>query len=731
MNWLTSILAIDYIITSPNLLPRLTEAERRALGHQVCEDFKRDQDSRREWERRMQKAMDMALQIVEKKTFPWENAANVKLPLITVAAIQYQSRIYPAMLNGSQPVKAKPISLDKEAKDRAKRIGAHMSYQLLEGMVDWEEEQDKAYMIQAIMGCVFKKTWHDPARGVNRSIAVNPRDLYINYWATSIEEAPRATHLLYLSHNTCRENQILGVFDEFLTEYHEQPKHRDGNGVDNRQGTNPPPVDHSTPYECYEQTLYLDLDDDGYAEPYVCTVRADTRQPLRLAPLFTRKDITYERVPTGIKRPARILRIEPCSMYTCYPFIPSPDGGVYHLGLGSLLGPLSHIVDSAINQMLDAGTLANAGGGFLGKNAKLKKGDIHISPGKWVQLDCPGAQMKDAIMPAPVPQPSEALFKLVTLLIEWGQNIVGATDAMLGGNPGQNTPAMTQQSMIEQGMATFNGIYKRTYKSFTREMQKLYRLNTNFLTEGKTTFYTMKDQSVDIFAADYSSEGAQWIRPGANPRYMSDQQRLMQAANIFNASGSRPGWDRYQADLNMLEAWHVEEPERFVVDPELLLAAQQDPEKMKQIPAGARPSPNPVMIQAQAKQAVAQAKTDEVKLKQAEMQKKFEQEAQQFQLEVEKTRAEIAELSARAASEMAQANGVQTGHQIALLEAEIGAKNAHLDRVLKIADMHQKVVGQTLDLANASADRSHERSMADMEAARRNAAGNQGPTAST
>src|SRR6266404_5113860 len=52
-----------------------------------------------------------------------------------------------------------------------------------------------------------------------------------------------------------------------------------------------------------------------------------------------------------------------------------------------LLGPINEVIDAALNQLLDAGTLANAGGGFLGKGAKMKKGDIHVSPGKWVTLD--------------------------------------------------------------------------------------------------------------------------------------------------------------------------------------------------------------------------------------------------------------------------------------------------------------------------------------------------------
>jgi chaperonin GroES len=711
---LETIVPLEKILKSPNLVPALSEDEARGLGFDICESFKRDKESRAGWEDRMRKGMELALQVVEKKTFPWEGAANVKFPLVTIAALQFQSRAYPALIGGPNPVTTKPLvpgKPDEEA--RAKRISAHMSYQVLEQMLDWEEEADKALLIQAIMGCVFKKTWHDPVRAINRSVCVSPRDLYMNYWATSVEECQRVTHLLYLSHNDVREKQMLGVFEEFHPGAHvTQPTERDGNGVDKRQGTSPPPVDSDTPYECLEQCLYLDLDGDDYREPYVATVRHDTRQLLRLAPLFTRKDITYSRE----KKP-RILRIEPCGMYTKYTFIPSPDGGIYDLGLGALLGPINHVIDSGINQMLDAGTMANAGGGFLGKGAKLKKGDLHISPGKWITLDCLGGEIRDNVMALPTPQPSEGLFKLISLLIQYGQMISGATDAMMGENPGQNTPAGTQQSMIEQGMTTFNGIYKRTHKGMTREFQKLFRLNINFQSEDATRFYDTKGNMAEVFGADYTSPGINLIRPSASPFYMSDMQRLQQSTAILQTATNLPYGDRYQAILYYYEALKVQDPDRFVIDPALIAEDQQLQQAGKppsgKVPAGAQPMPNPKMLEIQAKNMVAQAKMQDV-------QNKGKLAEAELQMEAAKLKYEIALLASQAANQMAQAKGVEQGHAIAMLEAQIGAKNAHLDSVLKAIEIAHGMVQTQVDSENADADRSHERALASMAGSRGN-----------
>lgn len=705
---------LETILTSPNLVPELDEQDARMLGFSIAEHFRQDKDSRAEWEHRMSKAMELALQVVERKTFPWEGAANVKFPLITIAALQFQSRAYPALIGGPNPVSTRPLVVgDKNEMARASRIARHMSYQILEEMLDWEEEADKALLIQAIMGCVFKKTWFDPVQSINRSICVNPRDLYINYWATSVESAQRATHLMYFSHNDVRELQLIGVFEDFNagTTRPMQPTLRDGNGVDKRQGTNPPPVDEDTPYEMLEQCLYLDLDGDGYREPYIATVRHDTRQLMRLTACFTRKDIVWNRPRGASKAAPEILRIQPCGMYTKYTFIPSPDGGIYDLGLGGLLAPVSHVIDAGINQMLDAGTLANAGGGFLGKGAKLKKGDLHISPGKWITLDCLGGEIRDNVMPLPVPQPSESLFKLITLLIQYGQQIAGSTDAMMGENPGQNTPAQTQQSMIEQGMNSFNGIYKRTHKGLTRELRKLFRLNINFVSDGANKFYDAKGSMAEVFGADYTSPGISLIKPSSSPFYMSDTQRMQQAQAILQTATSMPYIDRYQALLYYYEALKVQDVERFVIDPDLIMQEQTLQQQGKppsgKVPAGAMPMPNPKMLEVQAKTTTAQAKAQDV-------QNKAKMAEAELQLDAAKLKYEIALLSAQAANQMAQAKGVEQGHAIAMLEAQIGAKNAHLDSVLKAIEIAHSMVQTQIGVDDANADRAHEHSLATM-----------------
>ena len=140
------------------------------------------------------------------------------------------------------------------------------------------------------------------------------------------------------------------------------------------------------------------------------------------------------------------LSIKPETYFTKFPFIPSPDGGFYDLGFGTLLGPLNRSIDTMINQLIDAGTMANTAGGFLSRGIKIRGGNYNFAPLEWKHVDSTGDDLRKGIMPLPVREPSQVLYTLLNLLINYGERIGGSVDILVGQNPGQNTPAETSRS---------------------------------------------------------------------------------------------------------------------------------------------------------------------------------------------------------------------------------------------------------------------------------------------
>ena len=143
-------LNINKLLESPNIVELLEEKDLNTIGYHVINEYNLDKESRSQWEKRVENAMKLALQVSEAKSFPWTNASNIKFPLVTIAALQFHSRAYPALVPSDQIVKVdydSSMSLDprasKEIEDRNKRVEKHMSYQLLKQDECWESEMDK------------------------------------------------------------------------------------------------------------------------------------------------------------------------------------------------------------------------------------------------------------------------------------------------------------------------------------------------------------------------------------------------------------------------------------------------------------------------------------------------------------------------------------------------------------------------------------------------------------
>lgn len=645
---------IDEILDSPNLAENMSEKDLDAISLMVHDGFTNDLLSRSSWETRMEDSLKLALQIVEGKSFPWQNASNVKFPLITIAALQYHARSYPILLNGDLPVKCSAHGSDPEGKkqQRADRVSEHMSYQILEQDESWEEEMDRVLITQPILGCAFKKTYYDPLKKHPVSENILAKDLVVNYWTKSLDTAPRITQIHYMTKNDIYTRVARGVWLDIPLEAPPQSSSESNlaNLRDKAQGMDAPvPTDPSSPYEILEQHCTLDLDGDGYEEPYIVYQHRDTKKIRRIVARFYENGI--EKDEDGV-----ILSISPEKYYTKFPFIPSPDGGFYDLGFGVLLGPLNHSIDTLINQLIDAGTMAVTAGGFLARGIKLRGGNYSFAPLEWKHVDTNSDDLRKGIVPLPVREPSNVLFTLLNLLINYGERVGGSVDILVGQNPGQNTPAETSRTMAEQGMKIFSGIFKRTYRSLRSEFRKIYRLNQLFLREG--TNFDSSGASGFVAKEDYLGPPTD-ISPSADPNIVSDTQRLMQAQAILDMARTMPGVNIHEAQLRYARALKIKDIDKLLPDPKG--------------PNAVPPLPNPKL---QAEQVKAQTKLQDIK-------SKFQLGMAKLLKDAQESEARTHKFEAEAIKALEEAKGVNTGHMVALINAQLAAQKQEHDSIVK------------------------------------------------
>jgi len=652
---------IEELLRSPNIAEDMDSEELSSLGFRLMDEINLDLTSRLDWEERNEKASKLALQVVERKTFPWPGASNVKFPLITIAAMQYHSRAYPALISNNEVVKCKVYGKDDDGEmhKRADRISRHMTYQVMEEDEGWEENTDKTLLVQAIAGTAIKKSYFDPVKGHNVSELVLPNDFVVNYYTKSIAESPRVSHRILLSSNDLHERQVRGVFLKVEDEV--QPSlpnvsmltqaKEDAQGVRQQSG------DPDTPYEFFETHFWHDFDEDGYKEPYIAYIRRDTGKIYRIVARYFEDSIEYHN--------GEIIRIKPEQYFTKYGFVPSPDGGFYDLGFGVLLGPTNDSVNTIVNQLIDAGTMSVTGGGFLGRGVKIKGGDYTFKPHEWKRVDSTGDDLRANIFPLPIREPNGVSFQLLQLLINYGERIAGATDMMTGVSPGQNTPAETSRNVVEQGMKVFNGIYKRTWRAMKEEFQKLYRLNQLYLPSEPVEF-EYNNELQFVLPDDYSMD-MKLVKPAADPNVVSDSQRQMQAQAVLQLAQSSGGFNMYEVQKRYLDALKVNAIDQILPDPK---------------------GPNAIKPGPSEKMQIEKMKNDE---RQMNHQLKFKLGIAKLMQEAELQQAKITELQAKAVLELEQADGVQSGHAIAMLEAQIGAKRAHVDGIIKSIEMMQNL----------------------------------------
>lgn len=536
-----------------NLAEFMSDEELDHLGMKLKKAYMVDLNSRAEWDKNMESWMKLAVQYKEEKSFPWPKAANVKYPLITTAAMQFAARAYPNLIVGKKPVKGRVIGTETpELTDIVKRISEHMSYQLMEENKNWEEEMDRMFTILPILGLSYKKTFHDPVKGVNRSQLILPRDLVVNYWAKNLEGNTRKHHKLEMDKNDIYTRIEMEMYLEVDLPSPRIATHNMAMGKPETElAQYPDEDDESVPYLVIECHCNWDLDQDGYHEPYIVTFEYDSATVLRVVPRFREESVKFSNKG---KKP-KVLCIEPDEYFTKYGFIPNPDGSFYDLGFGLLLGPLNESVNTAINQTLDQGTMYNTGGGFLGKGVRIKAGEYKLAPNEWKVVNTTTDDLRKAIFPNPVKNPSNIPMELAKLLIEGGNKVASIADIFTGKMPGQNTPATTTMETVKQSSAVFTAIYKRIYRSLDEEFKKLFKLNRMYLDD-------VVDYPVELTKSEYENVRVTVI-PTADPDTATDTEKLTKAQALMQLMGT--GLINPQVVIRrVLEAMRIENIEELM-----------------------------------------------------------------------------------------------------------------------------------------------------------------------
>lgn len=532
-------LDLDTILGSLNVAESVKEDELLRIAGNVLDEMDSDRASKQEWERIAEKAIELSKMEQKPKDHPWRNASNVKMPIIARAAIQFSANATSEIVRKDRVAEAVVLGRDFEGNkaSRARRIAEYLNYQVLHKDNSWRDALERSVQLLSVIGTVFKKVYYDPRKKKVCSEVCLHDEIVVHNDIDCLEEARRISHIQTLHTNTLIENIRLGYFSDMTDE-------------ELHIGSDDPDMKL---HQVIEQHRYLDLDGDGYEEPYIVTVHEESRKVLRIYPRFDADDIEYNDKD-------QISYIEPKHHFVDYHCIPSMDGGYYSVGFGALLHTLNETINTGINQLIDAGTLANTQSGFISRGMNIRGGEFKLRPGYWHKVDSVETDVRKNVQQISFKEPSTVLFQLMGLLDQSAKELSTTTDIMTGNQLAQNAPATSVLALVERGMKVYNSIQKRLFRAVTKELRLMYRLTREF--GDPNEYYTVLDDPEANFQEDFFEPNID-IKPVADPDMSSDAQRLAQAQLLMQVL-REPGVNTQEILKRYLEAANIANPEQIL-----------------------------------------------------------------------------------------------------------------------------------------------------------------------
>lgn len=527
------------------------------ISAQVKDGYERDKASRHEWEEEAKLAMEAAKQRRQSKDYPFPNAANVQYPIITIAAMQFNARAYPAICTGQNVVKCRISGSDQDGSkaSRGMRVQQYMSHQIVDGMEGgWEHDMDVLLYQLPIIGDAFKKSYWDVTRNTCCTSMISAFDFVVNADTKDLRSCPRMSHRFPLYPYEIQERMRSGTFLDL--------------DLDQIGGGN----DDQEPVWFIEQHCYYDLDDDGYAEPWIVTQTEEGGELARITAAFDPLDIIHD----GVK----IIAIPRDQYFSHFYFLPDPEGGFYGIGFGHLLRSFGDVIDTSFNQMLDAGHLQNAGGGFIGDGLDFQneQEEFRFEPGKYHNVSAEGGDIRQQVYNMDFAGPSPVLFQLLGMMIDASKQITSVQDILTGSASAQTMQPTTLMALIDQGMKAFTAVYKRVYDGLTCEFRIQYKLNRRYLsdddynkflgipqmaaTPGAQPGQTPQPQQQQFSVADDFADDGCLVVPVADPNSVTMAQRMAKASflqQLLSDPKLGPMLDPHDILMRVLAAGDIED----------------------------------------------------------------------------------------------------------------------------------------------------------------------------
>jgi len=525
-----------------NLAEALPDDILGSIANDLLSSIKGDKQSRSEWEKTYTDGLKyLGMKFDEGRSQPFEGSSGVIHPILAESVTAFQAQAYKEMLPAKGPVKTEIIGARTiETENQAERVQEFMNYYIMNVMEEYDPELDQMLFYLPLAGSAFKKVYFDFVLNRAMSKFIPPEDLIVPYEAADISSAERITHVINMSSNEIKKQQLTGFYanvdigsDGYADDMSEIEE-----AIDEIQGISPSYKENRnrTVYEVHtvlDIEGYEDRDAEGNTTglklPYIVTIEESSQAVLSIRRNYLENDLLKNKI----------------NYFVQYKFMPGL--GFYGLGLSHMIGGLSKASTSILRQLIDAGTLANLPAGFKARGMRIRDEDEPLQPGEFRDIDTTGGSLKENLIPLPVKEPSNVLMQLLGLLIDSGKRFAAVADMNIG-DVNQAMPVGTTVALLERGTKVMSAIHKRLHYS-----QKLeFGLLAKVFGESLPPVYNFQVGSGQNQIKQQDFDDRVDIVPVSDPNIFSQSQRVTLAQELLQMVQSNP---QVHGPLGIYEAY--------------------------------------------------------------------------------------------------------------------------------------------------------------------------------
>ncbi len=532
-----------------NLAEYMDDGDLQEIASELIGLVDADINSRKDWADMYVKGLEVLGMKYEERAEPWLGACGVYSPILTEAAIRFQSEMITETFPAQGPVKTQIIGeVTRLNTESADRVRDDMNYRLCDEMVEYRPEHERLLYSLGLAGSAFKKVYYDPTIGRQTAPYIPAEDLIIPYGASNVYTAERVTHVMRKTENELNKLMAAGFYRQtelgepvrIFTDIEKKKAEEQGYTLtdDDRYQVLEIHVD-------WNLKGYEDTNDDGeeteIALPYIVTIERGTQTVLSVRRNWNESD-------------SRKLKRQHFVQYTYI-----PGFGAYGLGFIHVIGGYARAGTAIIRQLVDAGTLSNLPGGLKTRGLRVKGDDTPIAPGEFRDVDVPSGSIRDNIMHLPYKEPSQVLAALLERITDEGRRLAAIGDLKLSDMSAQ-APVGTTLAILERQLKTMSAVQARVHASLKMEFKLLKEIIRDYMPMDYSYIPVGGNR-----AAKQSDYDLVEVIPVSDPNAATMAQRIMQyQAALQLAQGAPQIYDLPQLHRQMLEVLGIKNAEKLV-----------------------------------------------------------------------------------------------------------------------------------------------------------------------